>query len=169
MIDYTVTYNDIERFWLKVDKIDDDDSCWEWTSSTRNEYGTFWLNGTVVSAHILSFVMINGMPTEDVLHRCDNPPCIRPSHLFDGTHQENMDDMYAKGRRQHKKPKELRPRKVRKLSVEDVEDILYLLKTPYWGQVNDIARTYGVNHSTISAIKTGAWFPAESTRIASKY
>jgi hypothetical protein len=79
-----------------------------------------------------------------------------------------MDDMYIKGRRQRKKPKELRPRKVLKLSVEDVDDILYLLRTPYWGQVNDIARTYGVDHSTISAIKAGR-YPAESTRIASKH
>ena len=163
---YTCTQDDLDRFWSKVDKTD---GCWEWTGSTRNEYGTFWLNGTVVSAHILSFVLVNGLPENDVLHRCDNPPCVRPSCLFDGTHQENMDDMYAKGRRRHKKPKVLRPRKVRKLSVEDVDDILYLLKTPYWGQVTAIAKTYGVSKSVISQIKTGAWYPAESTCISSKY
>lgn len=161
---YTYTQKDLDRFWTKVNK---SDGCWEWSGSTRGGYGTFWLNGTVVSAHRLSFQIANGYPSKHVLHSCDNPPCVNPKCLFDGTQQENVDDMYSKGRRPRKQPKIIKPRKVRKLSVEDVEDILWLLRNPYWGQVKAIATLYGVDHSMISAIKSGRFYPAESTRIAS--
>lgn len=165
---YTYTERDLDRFWEKV-RWGKSTDCWEWTGSKRGGYGTFWLNGTVVSAHRLSFQIAYGYPSSHVLHHCDNPPCVNPKCLFDGTHQQNMDDMYSKGRRTHAQSKVKRPRKVRKLSVQQVDEIIKALEHPYWGQGVELAKKYGVNRSIISMIKSRAWRPAESTRIASNY
>lgn len=91
-----------ERFWAKVDK---GDGCWEWTGGRANRgYGHVEpVRGQNRSAHRVSWELTNG-PIPDglwVLHRCDNPPCVRPSHLFLGTHADNMRDMEAKGRGKH--------------------------------------------------------------------
>lgn len=90
-----------DRFWSKVRKTE---GCWEWTARTAYGYGVFCLpgglHGTNVRAHRLSWEMHNG-PIPGcllVLHKCDNRKCVRPDHLFLGTQQDNVDDMYAKGR-----------------------------------------------------------------------
>jgi hypothetical protein len=92
-----------ERFWLKVNKSgpvvrDDLGPCWVWTGRTRNTgYGGFgrsWL------AHRFAWELTNA-PIADglcVLHRCDNPPCVNPAHLFLGTQADNNRDCGAKGR-----------------------------------------------------------------------
>ena len=155
---FTYTQKDLDRFWAKVDKSGE---CWEWTSQTRTGYGIFWLNGTTVSAHRFSLFIEIGDFEGYACHKCDNPLCVRPSHLFPGSQQDNMDDMYAKGRRGRKKPYQpVERRKVIKLSPEDVLEILEALKKPYHGQGNDLARRYGVTHSLISHIKTGRFRPA---------
>lgn len=64
-------------------------------------YGRYKTNtGEHIPAHRLSYeLMVGPFPQElFVLHRCDNPPCINPVHLFIGTHQDNMKDMFSKGR-----------------------------------------------------------------------
>jgi hypothetical protein len=89
-----------ERFWPKVDK-DADGGCWVWTAS-RNEqgYGCCGFNGRTYTAHRLSYELARGPipPGMHVLHRCDNPPCVNPEHLFVGDQSDNMRDMYGKGR-----------------------------------------------------------------------
>lgn len=93
------------RFWAKVDRTDD---CWTWTAATTGSgYGRFGhqnARGGWVAAHRFAYELANG-PIPDgmfVCHKCDNPPCVNPSHLFLGTHQDNMRDMDAKGRRRGK-------------------------------------------------------------------
>lgn len=92
-----------ERFWSKVDRSGD---CWEWVGSdvNRHGYGRFitYVHGKRVRhlAHryalTLSGVALSG---EDVvLHSCDNPPCVNPSHLSVGTQAENIRDMIGRGR-----------------------------------------------------------------------
>lgn len=87
-----------ERFWEKVAK---SDGCWEWTAATTNGYGVIQLGqGTGTrGAHVVAYELEIG-PTEGrwVLHRCDNPPCVRPDHLFLGDVAANNRDMFAKGR-----------------------------------------------------------------------
>lgn len=88
-----------ERFWSKVDKTDE---CWTWTASVDwSGYGLFGkVDGQVRRTHRLAFAEENG-PIPDgmcVLHRCDTPACVRPSHLFLGTRADNMRDRQAKGR-----------------------------------------------------------------------
>jgi hypothetical protein len=88
----------VERFWARVRK---GPECWEFAGPTRKGYGQLGVgSGRHISAHRISWELANG-PIPDgmqVLHTCDNPPCVNPAHLFLGTHQDNMDDMVAKGR-----------------------------------------------------------------------
>lgn len=92
-----------ERFWLKVRK-GDVDSCWVWTGGTNADgYGRIRAEGchALQQAHRVSWELHNGQPVPDslmVLHRCDNPPCVNPAHLFLGTNTDNMRDMAKKGR-----------------------------------------------------------------------
>ena len=88
------------RFWSKVKKTR---SCWLWTGSTRGvpAYGQYaWSHDRPMRAHRAAWLLVYGKLDDDalVLHRCDNRLCVRPSHLFLGTHRDNTQDMMRKGR-----------------------------------------------------------------------
>jgi len=87
-----------DRFWSKVDKSGD---CWIWTGARDGKgYGMFWFRGRAHRAHRVAWALSHGELTNGLqaLHHCDNPPCVRPSHLFAGTNDDNMADKHAKGR-----------------------------------------------------------------------
>ena len=88
-----------ERFWEKVQKSDD---CWLWTGTKRQGgYGSIHHNGRERVATHVSWELANGMPWPEGMlacHRCDNPPCVRPDHLFIGDSFDNMRDAVKKGR-----------------------------------------------------------------------
>lgn len=93
-----------ERFWPKVIKLFGMNSCFEWVAAKdRAGYGSIGLNGKVISAHRASWIIHNGpIPNGGwVLHKCDNPSCVRPSHLFIGNHKSNMKDKVSKSRQHH--------------------------------------------------------------------
>lgn len=101
-------------FWKRVDKDGPVHStlktkCWLWTGGKfRRGYGAFWFSSKLGKAHRYSYILKYG-PIDSkilVLHKCDNPSCVRPSHLFLGTNKDNMVDMVrkdrqAKGTKQH--------------------------------------------------------------------
>lgn len=87
----------VDRFWAKVDTSGE---CWLWTGALVAGYGSFFVNNAHVKAHRFSYALVHGPIPDglDCCHHCDNPPCVRPSHLFAGTRLENMQDMVTKGR-----------------------------------------------------------------------
>lgn len=87
----------IDRFWTKVDKTS---SCWIWAAGkTPMGYGMFNINGKNRAAHRVSVILDNRDPRGFVvMHKCDNPSCVRPDHLIVATQKDNMMDMSRKGR-----------------------------------------------------------------------
>jgi hypothetical protein len=96
-----------DRFWSKVDRSAGPDACWPWIADAKTSagYGVFHpVHGLTMGAHRLALADKIGRPLasdEFACHRCDNPPCCNPDHLFIGSHSENMADMTAKGRSAH--------------------------------------------------------------------
>jgi hypothetical protein len=87
-------------FWNRV-RVGATTECWPWTAGhNKRGYGRAYLAKKNHAAHRLAWELTNGPITGGlfVLHRCDNPPCCNPSHLFLGTHADNMADRGAKGR-----------------------------------------------------------------------
>lgn len=125
---------------------DDPDGCWIWRGSKTNAgYGRLFHKGHSEYAHRFAFRMLVGPLAKglQVCHRCDNPSCVNPNHLFSGTNKENSDDRDAKGRCQrgsgHYKAR---------LSEDDVRRILRSdLPTSV------LAALFGVSAPTISEIR----------------
>jgi hypothetical protein len=128
--------------------------CWEWTDSLcRRGYGEFYLNGKKEAAHRVSWIFNNG-PIPDgkcVLHSCDNPCCVRPSHLFIGSQRDNIRDMVKKGRLKTPNFKgELHGGA--KLTELQVREIL----ASHWLYTRkDLAKIFGVTQENISSIING--------------
>lgn len=77
--------------------------CWSWTASTRDKgYGQFGFPGLVGprAASRVSYMLFKGAVADNILvcHKCDNPNCVRPKHLFLGSYSDNQQDMRSKGR-----------------------------------------------------------------------
>lgn len=91
----------LDRFEKSIERIPES-GCWLWTCAlNRNGYGKVKVDGRHLTAHRWSWAIHNGTVPEGmwVLHRCDVPACVNPTHLFLGDVQKNVDDMWAKGRR----------------------------------------------------------------------
>jgi hypothetical protein len=89
------------RFSAKVDRSGGPDACWPWRGfRDPKDYGHFFFDGAYVYAHREAWAQANGLIPEGlcILHRCDNPPCCNPAHLWPGTKAENNADKAAKGR-----------------------------------------------------------------------
>ena len=131
--------------------------CILWTKSTDAcGYGMRKYQGKVVRVHRIAYVIAHDLELDDikgllVCHRCDNPPCHNPDHLFLGTHQDNTDDRQAKGRQVvHKGEDHGRA----KLTWEAVEAIR---KRYVPGVITQaaLAKEFGVHHTIISKVLKG--------------
>ena len=95
----------MERFWNKVNKKSPEE-CWEWTAYKMSRgYGVITVDSKTVLAHRMSWILTYGhIPQGEgyhgtcVLHKCDNPACVNPNHLFLGTVHDNNNDKVQKGR-----------------------------------------------------------------------
>lgn len=95
---YDLTVADVARFWSHVDR-SDHEGCWEWTGGRYRGYGITSMKRVRCRSHRVAFALAHQeAPALNVLHTCDNPPCVNPNHLFLGNHAANMRDRNMKGR-----------------------------------------------------------------------
>lgn len=90
-----------ERQWLITNSVVTEAGCWEWQRARMGAgYGNTRYQGKTINTHRLSYMLFVGPIPEGmyVLHKCDNPPCVNPEHLWLGTPADNMRDRDAKGR-----------------------------------------------------------------------
>ena len=139
-----------DLFWGKVNRAgpiiqEKLDACWIWEGGKQlNGYGRFFTprpEHRTYLAHRFSWILAHGNILENsyVLHRCDNPPCVRPTHLFLGSQADNRIDCMLKIRNPN-----------RKLSPENVREIRQLLSFKVSQQ--SIADKFGVTQVCISHI-----------------
>jgi hypothetical protein len=144
-------------FWEKVNRDgpivrEELGQCWVWTGGTTTGYGSVRLKELQrsVLAHRYSWKLAHGeWPALCVLHKCDNRPCIRPEHLFLGTHADNTADMMRKGRHRQA-PLRGADHPMSKLTWEQVREIRASSE-----KNADIARRLGIVPEHISRIRGG--------------
>jgi HNH endonuclease len=138
------------RFWRFVLKAD---GCWRWCGRRNAQgYGSIREGASHTMAHRLSWRLHNGdIPAGMlVLHKCDNPPCVNPAHLFLGTSLDNAKDRDAKGR--HWAPRGEQRKSARFTDAERTQiKAVIRYSRPQW----KIAALYGLKQSTVSNVSTG--------------
>jgi hypothetical protein len=120
--------------------------CMIWRHSSDGRHGTVLIGTKKYLTHRLAWEKANRQAVPDgmqVLHRCDRPACIAPSHLRVGTHQDNMDDKVVRGRQ----PRGVQSRQA-KLTEEQVRQVR---SAP--GRHADIARRFGISADQVGTIK----------------
>lgn len=144
----------VEIRFVKRIKIQEGNKCWLWTGKPKggnNNYGSFYIEGKAWLSHRASYHLFVGLiGDKHVLHKCDNPLCVRPSHLYLGSHSDNMRDMRNKHRWQ---PMRGSQHGMAKLTEYDVKRIKKLLSNGVSGVT--IATQFSVSKHMISKIKTG--------------
>jgi len=134
-----------------------DSGCWEWVGSMdRNGYGSFSMNGKSMGAHRASWLLYEGDIPEGMLlcHKCDNPSCVNPGHLFLGTQSDNMRDAYNKGR--IKRGSDRHGRDFAPINIAWAEEhrikMLYLRRG---ASIRKIAKMYRISPGSVSNIILG--------------
>ena len=138
---------DEARFWALVEKTD---TCWVWKGkAVKSGHGLFYAATETLLAHRVSWRLHRGrIKGKRVLHRCDNPPCVRPDHLFSGSQRENVNDAIAKGR--WTMPPSGEQHHSAKLTESDVRAIRATA-----GSHAVVARQFGVSKRLILLIRKG--------------
>lgn len=138
------------RFWNKVNKNGD---CWLWkTGKDKDGYGVFCYNSYPCQAHRMAYALSNKLQLTAikgklVLHRCDTPPCVRPTHLYLGTPKDNMDDKHARKRAVYLRG-ENNP--TSKLTENAVKELRRLRRRGH--TLTRLAQQFGISFQTVSDI-----------------
>jgi hypothetical protein len=144
-----------DKYRAKVVVSDDPDACWGWGGSTTwGGYGHLRDGTRTVYAHRVSYELhIGEIPAGLlVLHRCDNPPCSNPKHLFLGTNADNAADRDRKGRRAPVGRGTEAP--AARLTEAVVAEIIRRYRAGE-GSHRSLGREYGVHGATIGYILKG--------------
>lgn len=144
-----------QRFWEKVD-IKSKDECWSWLASKHARgYGQFYIGNHIPEAHPkrgtmhyathISFYLEHGRWINKgnvVMHTCDNPNCVNPKHLIEGTQQDNVADRESKGRN---KPRIRIPLKIHKAIKNSPKAMTHA----------EVAKKHGVSSGHVSRVRRG--------------
>lgn len=149
--DPNITYTK-KRFWSKV-KTGEKNDCWTWLAykDKKWKYGVFGFNGKLYKAHRFAWFLTHGqMPDNNMLvcHKCDNPSCVNPHHLFLGTNDDNMKDMVSKGRSVHRCAENCPSAK---LTIEKAREIRIKFNSGNYTWL-ELSKLYCVCESTIGNI-----------------
>lgn len=139
-----------ERFWEKVDK-KSNESCWNFIGANNQGYGQLYVSkGKKIRANRLSYEIHFGKISDNlvVCHRCDNPSCVNPKHLFAGSQKDNITDMHSKNRGNTPKGSNHANAKVTEDQVIEIRK-LYSEKSM---RIADISRLYNASQSSIDDI-----------------
>ncbi len=145
-------------FWSRVDSsnLDNPLKCWEWTGGKISTgYGSCSFQGKVILAHRASYLVHFGAIPKGlyVCHRCDNPICVNPNHLFLGSHYDNMQDMGRKGRQWCQNPDNVKRGEQVPWSRLVSEDIAEILTSDEPHSV--LARRLGVTYQSVWDVRHG--------------
>lgn len=136
-------------------EVEDERGCWEFSGhKNRQGYGRARVKGKLTRMHRWSYDLVKGPipPGLHVLHKCDNPPCINPDHLFLGTDEDNVRDREAKGRGVRKKGTS---HWKSQLTEEDVKAIRKARKRQPPTSLKTLSKIYNVKESAISHAALG--------------
>ena len=154
-----------ERFWIKVKKTE---GCWVWTGyRDPHGYGRFWHVTGQQLAHRVAYELAYGPITggECVLHRCDNPSCVRPDHLWLGDMADNTHDMIQKGRAYRGGSRQGERNGHHKLTQQQVNEIRGRY-VPHKVGYAVLGREYGVDESTVYCVVRGkTWRNVPTTNL----
>ncbi len=138
----------IERFNAKYTIADN--GCWLWQAAKDQKgYGMFYIEGKVRKANRASWMLHRDRPLTNnllVCHKCDNPSCVNPDHLFLGSYSDNNNDAVSKGRNVP-----VPGTKNGRVVLTD-QDVLLIRQLAETEKVTAIAKLYPVSHQTISNI-----------------
>lgn len=126
-----------QRFWDSVIKTN---KCWECNLKGGGKYRQISVNGKNISVHRFSWELHNGVIPKGMLvcHKCDNPICVNPEHLFLGTHKDNTQDMIRKNRRKYSGVKVINDDILKKIkdypqfTQRKIADILNISQSTVW-------------------------------------
>ncbi len=150
-----------DKFWPNVTKTDD---CWLYLNRSSSGYGQMKHQGRNIGAHRVSWEIHHGpIPNGSwVLHRCDNPPCVRPEHLFLGTPGDNSRDRNDKGRANHQgypahryvpRGEEVEQSRLAESEIPRIRE-----RFASGESMRSIARSHGVTHEAIrKVIRRETW------------
>lgn len=130
----------MDRFWNKVNT--STGGCWQWQAGVDDAgYGQFRFEGKNIKAHRVSFFLHYGTWPDVCRHICDNPSCVNPQHLSDGTSKDNSGDMYSRERNSG-------------LTRSQVEEIRQIPMSPTI--VRDVAERYGITEQSARSVISGS-------------
>ena len=141
----------IARLVNGIDDLSNSDRCWNWMKSTSTGYGSMTVGGKTKRCHRLMYEIVFGEIESSelfVCHKCDNPLCCNPRHLFLGKQKQNMEDCSAKGRSASKHNNGMS-----KLTQSDADEIRRLAKTGL--QQYKIAEQFSIGQSQVSRVVKG--------------